>query len=295
MFLPATNIKPIRKLNHLDVKPLNGKKGKDGKDGIDAPTAKILIPQILSRIPAPKDGKNGDDGKDAPSIDSIISSLLPHVKHGRDGKNPPTIKQIISKIKPFIPKAIHGEAGEDGEAPAHEIDKKRLRIKFKNPDGDWGEWLELGKELSKLMSRQIGVVNRGGSDPGKTPTVTIFNEAYNINTNNHMVFLNGLNNDIVATLPDAQFQQGREFIVMRLGNDSNSVHINSLGGAINNFNAVSFAENLSITIRSDGANWWITSSSKDIGNITFVSNLLFANGDNFLFNNGDQFITLEQG
>lgn len=134
MFLTmATSIKRVRKLSHLDVKPLNGKDGQAGKDGICGDP-----------------GKDGEKGKD-----------------GNKGKDGPNLKTIIDKIESLLPKAasngLDGRNGEDGNAPAHEIDKKRLRVRFKEPDDTWGEWLEIGKELSKLIASQVGFVNRGGS------------------------------------------------------------------------------------------------------------------------------------
>lgn len=142
MFLTmATSIKRVRKLSHLDVKPLNGKDGQAGKDGICGDP-----------------GKDGEKGKD-----------------GNKGKDGPNLKTIIDKIESLLPKAasngLDGRNGEDGNAPAHEIDKKRLRVRFKEPDDTWGEWLEIGKELSKLIAQQIGAWSfRGGGSSGNGGT-----------------------------------------------------------------------------------------------------------------------------
>ena len=122
---------------------------------------------FLQKIPIPENGKDGLPGKDGicgdPGKDGAKGDK------GKDGKDAPDLKTILDKVKPLLPKAASngrdGSDGEDGSSPDHELDKKRLRIRFKNPDGTWGDWLELGKELGKLIARQVGFVNRGGSAP----------------------------------------------------------------------------------------------------------------------------------
>jgi hypothetical protein len=160
MFLITDSIKPIRRLTHLDVKPLDGKNGKDADEN-------KIVSEVLAKIPMPengkdglqgKDGKAGENGKDGKPGKDGARGLAG--KDGKPGKDAPSLKEIIDNLTPFIPEAINGK---DGETPEHEVDKKRLRIRFKKPNGDWGEWIELGKELSKLIAKQVGFVNRGGT------------------------------------------------------------------------------------------------------------------------------------
>jgi len=143
-----TKVKPIRKLKNADIHE------------------SIIVSKVLDEIPIPK------DGKDAPTMREILAEIpVPeNGKDGDDGKDAPNLKTIIDKIKPLLPKAEHGLDGLDGLdgiSPAHEIDEKRLRIRFREPDGEWGEWLELGKELGKLIARQMGAYTfRGGGNNG---------------------------------------------------------------------------------------------------------------------------------
>ena len=50
--------------------------------------------------------------------------------------------------------AIKGEQGEKGDAPDHEVEG--VKIRFKKPDGTWGDWLDLGiyidAELASLVN-----------------------------------------------------------------------------------------------------------------------------------------------
>jgi len=74
--------------------------------------------------------------------------------------------------------ALIAEArGADGQAPAHEWDGTKLR--FQNPDGTWGEWVDLrgkpGKKGDKGEQGESGRVlirgggGGGGLDPASIP------------------------------------------------------------------------------------------------------------------------------
>ena len=129
-----------------------------GKDGRDAPTLDDLTGVIRSLIPAPIAGK---DGRDAPTLDDltgVIRSLIPAPIAGKDGKTP-IDWELRGLIKPLIPEPIRGKDApsideivkkvlnkitlpEDGRPPRHEVKNKKIR--FKQPNGDWGQWLDLG-------------------------------------------------------------------------------------------------------------------------------------------------------
>lgn len=66
----------------------------------------------------------------------IINKVGTEGKRGERGKD--GITTIVEKIVE-LPSAP-GEPGKDGIAPEHEVVGGRLR--FKNPDGSWGKWLE---------------------------------------------------------------------------------------------------------------------------------------------------------
>jgi hypothetical protein len=54
--------------------------------------------------------------------------------------------------------------GDIGPAPAHEWDGTRLR--FQNPDGSWGEWVDLRGKPGKPGKDGISVVGGGGYSAG---------------------------------------------------------------------------------------------------------------------------------
>lgn len=155
-------MRALRVVRNRDVKY---RKPTDGKDGLDAPT----MDAILHNIPKPKDGARGQagsSGKDAPSMAAILDNIKPLINHGRNGNDAPTLHEILSKVTPLIPKAVHGNDGRhglDGEIPEHEIDKKNLRIRFREPSGRWGKWLEFKKFLENLPRQIIQQnISRGG-------------------------------------------------------------------------------------------------------------------------------------
>lgn len=96
-------------------------------------------------IPTPRDGKDGKDGKDG--RDGV---------DGKDGKN--------------------GLDGKDGTVPDHEITGRMIR--FKKPNGEWGEYI-------KLVSRGGGVASssNGGVDYSK------LTELFEINDTDFIVLL----------------------------------------------------------------------------------------------------------
>lgn len=79
---------------------------------------KVLEKLIKSFTPAPN-STNGVDGKDG--------------KDGKDG--------ITTIVKETINVPAVGKAGADGTTPEHEV--RNGEIRFKNPDGTWGKWIEV--------------------------------------------------------------------------------------------------------------------------------------------------------
>lgn len=72
----------------------------------------VQIAQALANLRQPKDGRDGKDGAD-----------------GKDA-----------------PPAPPGKQGPPGDPPAHQWQGTRLR--FKRPDGNWGEWVDLRPKVA---------------------------------------------------------------------------------------------------------------------------------------------------
>ena len=119
-----------------------GPKGLKGEDGKDGYTPQKGIDYF--------DGKNGKDGASADEkkiIEKIIKSI-PIPKDGKDGKN--------------------GLDGKNGRSPKHEYKYGQLR--FENPDGTWGEWINL-REYASFGGKTL---HRGGASfvDDETPSGT---------------------------------------------------------------------------------------------------------------------------
>jgi hypothetical protein len=68
------------------------------------------------------------------------------------------ITQVIEKPIHTVEKVIQseptpGEQGKDGSAPAHEV--RNGEVRFQNPDGTWGEWIQAQQAVS-VGGKQIG-------------------------------------------------------------------------------------------------------------------------------------------
>ncbi len=57
-------------------------------------------------------------------------------KDGKDGKD-----GVTTKVTETINIPVEGKAGVDGTAPEHEV--RNGEVRFKNPDGTWGKWIEV--------------------------------------------------------------------------------------------------------------------------------------------------------
>lgn len=128
------------------INGLNGEDGRDGKDGVNGLDG--------------KDGLNGKDGKDG--------------KNGKDGLNGKDGKDGRDGVDGKDGK--NGLDGKDGTVPDHEITGRMIR--FKKPNGEWGEYI-------KLISRGGGVASssNGGVDYSK------LTELFEINDTDFIVLL----------------------------------------------------------------------------------------------------------
>lgn len=100
---------------HALLKTIRGPVGPQGPRGLEGP----LGPKGLEG----KEGKPGKDGKDGKDGEAGLDGI--DGKDGKPGK-----------------KGLEGKEGKQGLPPKHEWFGTKLR--FENPDGTWGEWMELG-------------------------------------------------------------------------------------------------------------------------------------------------------
>lgn len=109
----------IIKLDGVNLLTLKGDKGNDGKDYILTDNDKKEIATKV-KIPIPKDGKTPTKTE----LLTLIKPLIPKVKDGEDGKTP-TKKELEEIIKPLIPEVKNGEDGKDGspDTPQEVADK----------------------------------------------------------------------------------------------------------------------------------------------------------------------------
>lgn len=103
---------------------------------IDMDALQAFVQEWLAgNIKQPADGRDGENGADG--------------KDGRDGRNV-TADQVQEAVNLWLarnreslrgPRGFAGDDGGDGQAPEYEWDGTSLR--FRNPDGSWGEWVDL--------------------------------------------------------------------------------------------------------------------------------------------------------
>lgn len=98
-------------------------------------------------------GKNGQDGQ------SIIGPIGPK-GDGIMGPPGPPGKSIQGAIGPQGPK---------GDAPEHEYNDDNDKLRFKNPDGSWGEWIDLKSD--KIIQRiQTSIMQQQGANASPLTT-----------------------------------------------------------------------------------------------------------------------------
>lgn len=140
-----------------DLEALRGERGKDGETIVG---------------PAGQAGKDGKDGRSfkkltQPSGDRLRIEFsdrtfeeftLPAGAKGDRGERGERGADGVG---------IQGEKGEKGDKPAHEWEGTKLR--FENPDGTWGQWVDLkGKDGKDGKDGKRGFVLNGSSSGGGT-------------------------------------------------------------------------------------------------------------------------------
>lgn len=76
----------------------------------------------------------------------------------------------IGPIGPKGPKGDKGDKGDPGLPPEHEIDKDQTRIRFKNPDGTWGDWIDFKKLAEQFGKSTPGAPGMRGSQGPAGPS-----------------------------------------------------------------------------------------------------------------------------
>lgn len=117
----------------------------------------------------PKDGKTPT----ADELLKLIKPLIPKPIKGDAGKTP-TKKELLALIEPLIPEApiaIPGKPGKPGKPGVGRIPRHEWRgtfIRFEQPDGEMGEWVNL--QGSPSESIEYGA---GPGFGGNMPSVTV--------------------------------------------------------------------------------------------------------------------------
>lgn len=147
---------------------LKGEKGEKGDKG-DTPIAgkdfftKEDIKNFFTQVRPIKgldyfDGKNGKDADPKKvAIELKSSKMFMKAVEGKDGKSV-TPTQVADQLK-NDPSFVDKVTGEKGDKPKHEWKKTKLR--FENPDGSWGQWVEL-KGLDGRVMYQSDVPRGAG-------------------------------------------------------------------------------------------------------------------------------------
>jgi len=137
----------------------------------------------------------------------------------------------------------------------------------------------------------LTLINGNATDPSKTITAD-----YGIKINDHTIFIDSTSGDIFTTLPLPIKNKNKVFICMKISTDAN---IDKVGVTddklINGYERVLLSVKSSITVKSNGSQWYIISSTKDVDEIEFEEFLLFNDEGNFLFNDNVQFSSLVKG
>jgi len=149
------------------VEPLlkHGIDGKDGIQGIDGKNGKGGL-----------SGKDGKDGKDAPELDTIIDNLISVIDDDTNGILKKKIHEKINSLEILTqegpqglrgPQGFQGPQGDPGLPPEHQIDVALSRIRFRNPTGSWGSWIDLKQVIiNEIRDGGIRLGGGGGSGNG---------------------------------------------------------------------------------------------------------------------------------
>lgn len=145
-------------------------------DGLVEQTPQAMVQKRVKEVDAllkqmkanpPKDGKTPTKEE----LLALITPLIPAPIPGKPGKTP-TEDELLELIESVMPEpipgppgpSIPGKPGRNGRIPAHEW--RGTFIRFENPDGTWGEWVNIQGAPSEP-------IEYGGSAPGALSEVTV--------------------------------------------------------------------------------------------------------------------------
>ncbi len=147
------------------VKGQQGEPGYTPKKGKDYFTKQelTLIEDRIRLMATPVKGKDYFDGKPGYTPVKNVDYF-----DGINGRTP--IKNVDyfdgkqGDPGPPGPPGLEGPPGPVGPIPKHEVSSDKSKIRFENPDGTWGEWVEAPKGGTKV-SRIVGGVGGYGGNP----------------------------------------------------------------------------------------------------------------------------------
>lgn len=146
-------------MRNFPMDGVDGRPGKDGRDGIDGKDGKDGV-----------HGKDGSNGLNGERGEPGLSIKGDKGEPGLKGDTGPRGKDGASIVGPMGPEGTPGPMGPIGPIPDHEWDKSngKIRLRFENPDGNWGEWVDLTPAKQIVYNTSLG--GGGSSSGGGTST-----------------------------------------------------------------------------------------------------------------------------
>ncbi len=79
---------------------------------------------------------------------------------------------------PDIALPERGPRGLQGNKPPHEIDEANYRIRWENPDGSWGDWLDIGAMAAEEASAAAASADASAASAAASANSAIAAEGY---------------------------------------------------------------------------------------------------------------------
>lgn len=154
-----------------------GERGEPGAAGKDADHEALMafaraeVLKAFEKLPPPKDGEPGRPPTEAEIELAVLRFLeIAPPPPGRDGERGE--RGLRGSKGERGQQGPRGEEGPSGPAPSHEWDGTKLR--FEQPDGRWGEWVDLRGPRGPRGPGGVG----GGSSNGEVPVVVATTNSY---------------------------------------------------------------------------------------------------------------------
>lgn len=211
-----------------------GERGERGEDGKDGEAGRDGV-----------DGKDGQDGKDG--VD------------GKDGSDADlTGEEIIERINNNEDSLINADKVEGFDKKVIDLSPRFVVSTFQNlvdtPDSYAGK---KGKILAvKDTEDGLEFVSKGDGSVYDIKTVT---SDYTVIDSDYTILVNATGGNITITLPSASSLQGSEFNIKKIDSSVNLVTVDGNGSETIDGSTTAIIETQyeSITIQSDGSNWYI--------------------------------------